>query len=216
MGTSPSAPASAELAGLVAEPAARSEPPARPVDRPPTGHYPTTAASGRRPTVSSTRPKTPPAHDGPSWEQAKHYEAYPTIKTRAGLPGVPRLAALAAALVLGALILFMLPGLLGVGGTAPGSSASPTPGASDVAASDSPAPTVNAAPTPQTYTIKTGDTLNKIAKKFGLTVDALLAANKQIKNPNKISIGDVLKIPSVTPDEVTDSSAAAPSDSPKP
>jgi LysM repeat protein len=216
VGTQPSAPPSDELAGLVADPVARSVPPARPPDRPPTGHYPTTAAAGRRPTVSSTRPKTPPAHDGPSWEQAKRYEAYPTIKTRAGLPGVPRLAALAAALVLGALILFMLPGFLGVGGGGPGSSASPTPGASDVAASDSPEPTVSAAPTPQTYTIKAGDTLNKIAKKFGLTVDALLAANKQIKNPNKISVGDVLKIPSVTPDEVTDPSAEAPSDSPKP
>ena len=35
---------------------AASRPPA-PVDRPPTGHYPTTAAAGRRPTVSSTRPR---------------------------------------------------------------------------------------------------------------------------------------------------------------
>jgi len=216
VGSHPSAPPSDELAGLVAEPAARAVPPARPVDRPPTGHYQTTAAAGRRPTVSSTRPKTPPDHDGPSWEQAKRYEAYPTIKTRAGLPGVPRLVALAAALILGALILFMLPGFLGVGVSGPGSSASPTPDASDVAASDSPEPTVVAEPTPQTYTIKSGDTLNKIAKKFGLTVDALLAANKQIKNPNKISVGDVLTIPSKTPDEVTDPSAETPSDSPAP
>jgi LysM repeat protein len=216
VGTEPSAPPSDELAGLVAEPAARSVPPARPVDRPPTGHYQTTAASGRRPTVSSTRPKTPPDHDGPSWEQAKRYEAYPTIKTRAGLPGVPRLAGLAVALVIGALLLFMLPGFLGVGGGGPASSASPTPGGSDAVASDSPEPTVSAAPTPQTYTIKSGDTLNKISKKFGLTVDALLAANKQIKNPNKIAVGDVLNIPSKTPDEVTDPSAEAPSDSPAP
>ena len=216
VGTQPSSPPSDDLAGLVAEPAARSVPPSRPVDRPPTGHYQTTAAAGRRPTVSSTRPKTQPVHDGPSWEQAKRYEAYPTIKTRAGLPGVPRLAAVAAALVIGALSLFMLPGLLGVGGGGPGSSASPTPGASDAAASESPEPTVSAAPTPQTYTIKSGDTLNKIAKKFALTVDALLAANKQIKNPNKISVGDVLTIPSKTPDEVTDPSAETPSDSPAP
>ena len=47
-------------------------------------------------------------------------------------------------------------------------------------------------------------------------MDALLAANKQIKNPNKISVGDVLMIPSKTPDEVTDPSAEAPSDSPAP
>ena len=110
----------------------------------------------------------------------------------------------------------MLPGFLGVGGAGPGSSARPTPGASEVVASDSPEPTVRAAPTPLTYAIKAGDTLNKIAKKFGLTVDALLAANKQIKNPNKISVGDVLTIPTATPDEVTDPSAEAPSASPKP
>ncbi len=217
VGESPSAPASEELAGLVAEPVARSVPPSRPPDRPPTGHYPTTAAAGRRPTVSSTRPKSPPPHDGPSWEQAKRYEAYPTIKTRAGLPGVPRLAALAGALGIGALILFFLPALLGIGGGGgAGSSASPTPSGSGVIATDSPEPTASAAPTQQTYTIKAGDTLNKIAKKFGLTVDQLLAANKQIKNPNKIAVGDVLVIPSVTPDEVTDPSAEAPSDSPKP
>ena len=218
VGDHPAAPASDELAGLVAAPVVWSAATAaRPVDRPPTGHYQTTAASGRRPTVSSTRPKTPPAHDGPSWEQAKRYEAYPTIKTRAKLPGVPRLAAIAAALVLGALILFMLPGFLGVGGGGgAGSSASPAPSGSAVAASDSPEPTPSAAPTQQTYTIKAGDTLNKISKKFGLTVDQLLAANKQIKNPNKIAVGDVLVIPIVIPDEVTDPSAEAPSTSPKP
>ena len=30
----------------------------------------------------------------------------------------------------------------------------------------------------------------KIAKKFGVTVEELLAANPKIKNPNKIAIGD--------------------------
>jgi LysM repeat protein len=219
VGDHPAAPPSDELAGLVAAPAVWSAATAaRPVDRPPTGHYQTTAASGRRPTVSSTRPKTPPAHDGPSWEQAKRYEAYPTIKTRARLPGVPRLATIAGGLVIAALFLLFLPTLLGIGGGGggAGSSASPAPSGSEVAASDSPEPTPSAAPTQQTYTIKAGDTLNKISKKFGLTVDQLLAANKQIKNPNKIAVGDVLVIPIVIPDEVTDPSAEAPSASPKP
>ena len=40
-----------------------------------------------------------------------------------------------------------------------------------------------------------GETLSKIAKQYGLTLDQLLAANKQIKNPNKIAIGDELNIP---------------------
>ena len=48
--------------------------------------------------------------------------------------------------------------------------------------------------------IKKGDTLNKIAKKFGLTLDALLAANKKtIKNPNKITVGQEIIIPVPSP-----------------
>ncbi len=35
----------------------------------------------------------------------------------------------------------------------------------------------------------------KIAKKFGVTMEALLAANPKIKNPNKIGIGDEITIP---------------------
>ena len=37
--------------------------------------------------------------------------------------------------------------------------------------------------------------MSKIAKKFGLTNDQILAANKQIKNPNKIAVGDEITIP---------------------
>ena len=95
--SSPAAPASDELAGLVAPAGAAaagaaSTGAAPPLTRPPSGAYPTTTASGRRPSVSSTRPRDRTAdHDGPSWESAKRYEAYPTIKTRAGLPGIPRI-----------------------------------------------------------------------------------------------------------------------------
>jgi LysM repeat protein len=40
-----------------------------------------------------------------------------------------------------------------------------------------------------------GDTMSKIAKRYGLTIEALLAANPQIKNPNKIKVGDEITIP---------------------
>ncbi len=43
--------------------------------------------------------------------------------------------------------------------------------------------------------IKWGDTLSGLARKYGTSVDALVAANKQIKNPNLIYAGDTLKIP---------------------
>lgn len=44
-----------------------------------------------------------------------------------------------------------------------------------------------------TYTVKSGDTLSGIAVKFGVTVAQLQAWNG-ISNPNKISVGQVLKI----------------------
>jgi LysM repeat protein len=169
--------------------------------------------SGRRPAVSSTRDRTRerererereravaervPRHDGPSWERERRFEAYPSLKTRAGLTGmpqVPRVGVLAIALVVAALALFLLPGVLNIGGEvgAPGAS----PSASTAAESPSLEPTVAPAPTPQTYTIKSGDTLTKIARRFSLTIDQLLAANKDtIKNPNRISVGDTIIIP---------------------
>ena len=56
-------------------------------------------------------------------------------------------------------------------------------------------PTVPPAPTPQVYVVAKGDTMSKIAKRFGLTMAEVMAANPQIKNPNKIAIGDQITIP---------------------
>lgn len=181
--------------------------------------YPPSRA-GRRPTVSSTRsgqghgaPKPPrrehvQQHDGPSWERARRYEAYPTIRTRAGLgglPPLPRVAVLALALAVAALGLFFLPALLGIGGK---DVSSPSPSPSAVAATPTPSPTEVPEPTPQVYVIKQGDTLSKIAKQYGLTLDQLLAANKDtIKNPDKISVGDEIIIPVPPPDEVSGASS---------
>jgi LysM repeat protein len=44
-----------------------------------------------------------------------------------------------------------------------------------------------AAPTPHLCR-QEGDTLSKVANKFGVELDALLAANPAIKDPNKISL----------------------------
>jgi LysM repeat protein len=46
-----------------------------------------------------------------------------------------------------------------------------------------------------TYTVKKGDTLSAIAKRYGTTVDAILKANPNIKNPNLIKVGQVINIP---------------------
>lgn len=47
----------------------------------------------------------------------------------------------------------------------------------------------------ETYTIKSGDTLSRIASKFGTTVDKIMSANPYIKNKNLIYSGNTLQIP---------------------
>lgn len=55
------------------------------------------------------------------------------------------------------------------------------------------------APEGAEYTVVKGDTLGKIAKRFGVTVAALVEANS-IKDPNLIRIGQVLVIPGAEPE----------------
>ena len=168
--------------------------------------YPPPTRTGRRPAVSSTRP-TGEAVPGPSWERMRRYEAYPTIRTRAHLPGLPRIGLLAGAVAIAALTLFMLPALLHIGGGGGSSSASPS--ASHPAATGTPAPTVQAGPTPQVYVVKKGDTMLKIARKFGVTVEAILAANPDIKNQNVIAEGQQIIIPTPVAGEPSASPSAA-------
>jgi LysM repeat protein len=153
----------------------------------------------RRRSVSSTRGAA-----APSWEEPRRSEAYPTIKSRAldvgmpGLPGLPRIAVLAAALAIAALALFFLPALMGVGGDDP--AASPTPAPTTAVVTPSPEPTEPPAPTPQVYVIRSGDTLSKVARSFGVSLDDLLEANRdRITNPDRISIGDEIIIPVTAP-----------------
>jgi LysM repeat protein len=52
------------------------------------------------------------------------------------------------------------------------------------------------APQAQTvYTVRAGDTLAKIAARFGVSVRAILAANPRITNPDRIYIGQRIIIP---------------------
>jgi murein DD-endopeptidase MepM/ murein hydrolase activator NlpD len=46
-----------------------------------------------------------------------------------------------------------------------------------------------------TYKVKAGDTLSKIAKRNGINLAQLLQANPQIKNPDKIQVGQVVNLP---------------------
>ncbi len=49
-----------------------------------------------------------------------------------------------------------------------------------------------------TYVVQTGDTLFTIAQTFNTTVNAIIAVNPQISNPNLIFPGETLVIPSLT------------------
>lgn len=48
------------------------------------------------------------------------------------------------------------------------------------------------------HIVKKGETLSAISKRYGVSIDELMNANKFIKNPNKIYIGDRLTIPTKT------------------
>jgi hypothetical protein len=216
------------LAGSAADQLAGGPPPPRrpaqayeppPVDRgyPGPDHEPDfEERAARRPAVSPRRPRAYDQHlggptSGPDWERPRRYEAYPTIRTRMGMPAIPRLAGMAIAIAIAAVALFFLPALLGIGSDDGGTgSPSPTP-----KPSTSEAPTPTPAPTPTVYVIKKGDFLNKIAAAYGISLDELLAANPDIKDPNKIVEGQQIIIPAPSqapPDEFGGS--AAPSASP--
>jgi hypothetical protein len=166
--------------------------------RPPEDDF---ASEGRDLPGPAVPPRRPRAYDqhlggpstGPDWERPQRYEAYPTIRTRIGMPSLPTgpLAIGALAVVIAALALFMLPAILGLGSNDQArTSPSPSP-----AASSSVATTPIPAPTPIIYTIKKNDTLLKIATAHGITLEQLLAANPTIKNPNRIAEGQQITIP---------------------
>ena len=128
----------------------------------------------------------------PPWEPPRRREAFPDLRTRVGLPQIPRLALAAAAVALAAIGLFLLPAILFP--SAPRATPSPSVPAS-AGASVSTAPTARPSPTPVVYTVQEGDTFSGIAAKYGVTIDALKKANPKVRNPDVIKPGDKLTIP---------------------
>jgi LysM repeat protein len=59
-------------------------------------------------------------------------------------------------------------------------------------------------PSPTIYVVKAGDVLSRLAVKFGVTVDAIVKANPQIKNPDRLNLGDQLVIPPAVAPAITD------------
>jgi len=152
----------------------------------------------------------------PSWEITDRYGAQSGGEPTGGGGGIfGRLLTIAAVVIilgLGVGAVILVPNLLG---GSPGSttrpslnvsSRAPTPAVSGVSVIPTAAPTIapaTVAPTaaatpeasPRLYPIKAGDTLAKIARKNGITVADILAANPQIPNANQIQVGQVIVIP---------------------
>lgn len=76
--------------------------------------------------------------------------------------------------------------------TQPGSAPGHMPGPGPWPIHPSPAPPVMG--TTQ-YIVQQGDTMWIIAKRFGVSLDDLIRANPQVRNPDLINVGEVLRIP---------------------
>jgi hypothetical protein len=150
----------------------------------------------------------------PAWERPKRFEAYPALRSRRGLPVVPLVIGLVV-IALAALLLFKLPEFLGVG--APASTATPppsevitsTPGPTTSTSTE--APSVAPGPTATTYQVQPGDTMTKIANKFGVPLQDLIDANKDtVENPSSLIVGQTLIIPAVAPTTLPDAGTPSP------
>lgn len=148
------------------------------------------------PAGGRSRQRAPVDAGAPSWERARRNEAYPTLRTRTGLSlpgGSPLILAGAGIIALAFALFFIPPMLLGIGGDEATATPTPSPSAE---ASASPSPTPIPSPTPVTYVVKQGDTMSKIAAEFGVSLDALIAANSEtVPNPDSLQVGQTLIIP---------------------
>ena len=165
----------------------------------PVGYAPVAAGKGDHRAGGSRRGRGDAS--APSWEEPRHIEEYPALKSRGG-GGIPRIALYALAVLLVGAALFIAPSLLkGIGGD--GEEASPTPAASaSVVPTAEPSPTPVPTPAQVVHVVQSGDSLSKIAAQYGVTVDEILAANPSIEDPNKIAVGDKIVIPQPLPSEI--------------
>lgn len=150
----------------------------------------------------------------PSWEIDGRYGAQAGSEPR-GDSGFGRLLTLLAVVIilgLGVAAVILIPGLLGGSPQAtirPSVLRTASPAASGFVVvpstsaiplttptqSAEPTAAATPAPSPRFYKVKSGDTLAKIARKNGTTVDDILAANPEITDANDIRVGQFIVIP---------------------
>jgi len=142
----------------------------------------------------------------PSWERPRRFEGYPSLKSSGGgIAALPRPVLYGLIVLIVGIALFATPFLLrGLTGGDGGATASPTPLASaSPGASAASSATPAASPGLTVYTVAAGDTLSRIAKTFGVTVDQIVKANPQITNPDKLALGAQLVIPAAVGPAIT-------------
>ncbi|HUR16639.1 MAG TPA: LysM peptidoglycan-binding domain-containing protein [Candidatus Limnocylindrales bacterium] len=178
-------------------------------------------------TGRSARPRPPVSGDHldrgdlvPSWDLDGRFggEPGPGQTTRAdggGMGTVLTTVAVIAIIGLGILAVLLIPGVLGGNGSQPTRRPTNLPTISTTAQATTVAvlPTAAGEPTPADvqptpeptpeatpifYTIKRNDTLARVARRNGTTVDDILAANPQIPGANAIQVGQVIVLPPPT------------------
>jgi LysM repeat protein len=87
----------------------------------------------------------------------------------------------------------------------PSATFTPQPPTSTPVATSTPSPSPTSTPVPTrtprpsptftSYVVRTGDTLGAIARTFGVTVQAILAANPDITDPTYVKAGQTILIP---------------------
>jgi LysM repeat protein len=175
-------------------------PPARPQAR---LRSATTRGAASEPWTPATTPRRGPSH--PDWERPLTQYDYPQLRGQDEHRAIWPLAAAAMGVTLVVVLLVIIPSILN-GRNIAVATATPTPISSasvDPNSSASLNPPASVEVTDpgtsivfaKTYTVKTGDRFNAIAKKYGLQQWELLQANPQVTNPNALRVGMVLNIP---------------------
>ena len=108
---------------------------------------------------------------------------------------------------------------LALGIAACGGSSTPSPSiepsvAPTVTPSTAPTASAEQSPAGQVYVVKKGDTLYAIAVRNKTTVEAIMAVNPAITNPNLLKVGQRVLIPTPSASPPSPSSSASPPSSP--
>jgi nucleoid-associated protein YgaU len=127
------------------------------------------------------------------WRGKRVRRPFPAVGPRFRIGLIPPAAIGFVTLIAVAIVIFLLPGFLAGGGPGPAATVTPTPRAA-VATHVGPTRPPRPERTPFSYTVRPGDTLRQLGRRFGVAWQKIACAS-HIRNPNLLSIGQELTIP---------------------